>query len=244
MELSPVIAHRAGAGFAPENTLAAIQQCAERKILQLEMDVCLLGDHTPVMFHDPTWERCSNGAGLLRRTDWDTAQRFDLGAGFNERFRGEKLAKLGDALSLIAKHRLWLNLELKLHEADQAEALVQQTVRVLSQVNLPTPQLLVSSFNHHALQLFYQAMPEVPMGCLFERLPDDWQQQASSVEAVAIHVNARYLKPHQATEVKQAGYNLLCFTVNEQSQAQGLFDMGVDAVFSDHPERIRQAICN
>ena len=50
----PVMGHRGAPSLAPENTLAGFQACFEAGATWTETDVCLLGDGTPVIFHDAT----------------------------------------------------------------------------------------------------------------------------------------------------------------------------------------------
>lgn len=242
MRLSPLIAHRAGAGFAPENTLAGIRACAEMGIDHLEMDVCLLGDNTPVMFHDGLLDRCSDGAGMLRRTDWTTAQHLDVGSWFAPTFKGERMLQLEQALAAVSQCQQWLNLELKVHQDDQVAELVAQVLTALDRQPIAADRLLLSSFEHSALVQLHRAEPDLNVACLFDHLPPTWQQQADEVSPVAIHTNGSYLQPAQARAIKAAGYLLLCYTINDPSHAATLFDVGVDAIFTDHPDLLAREL--
>lgn len=55
-------AHRGGAGEAPENTLEALRTGA-RWAEVLDLDTQVLGDGTPVLMHDATVDRTTNGTG-------------------------------------------------------------------------------------------------------------------------------------------------------------------------------------
>lgn len=55
-------AHRGGAGEAPENTLEALR-AGGRWAEVLDLDTQVLGDGTPVLLHDTTVDRTTNGTG-------------------------------------------------------------------------------------------------------------------------------------------------------------------------------------
>ncbi|MCZ6607612.1 MAG: hypothetical protein O7A64_08100 [Alphaproteobacteria bacterium] len=54
----------------------------------------------------------------------------------------------------------------------------------------------------------------------------------------ALHCRHRELTPGKARAVVDAGIPLRCFTVNEPQRAETLYGWGVQAVISDHPDRL------
>ena len=58
-----IVAHRGGGALAPENTLGAIRLGASMGFKGVEFDVMLAGDGTPVIIHDETVDRTTNGHG-------------------------------------------------------------------------------------------------------------------------------------------------------------------------------------
>jgi len=75
-------AHRGGGLLAPENTLAGIRLAARLGLQAVEFDVMLSGDGTPVLIHDETLERTTNGRGSVAATP--DAVLFALDAGDGE----------------------------------------------------------------------------------------------------------------------------------------------------------------
>ena len=73
--LPRLIAHRGLSASAPENTLAAVRAAHEAGITWVELDVQLLADGTPVIWHDATVKRCSNGHGRLAKLSLAEARR-------------------------------------------------------------------------------------------------------------------------------------------------------------------------
>ena len=60
-----VISHAGCAGKAPENTLAGIRAALELQVDAIEVDVRASADGIPVLLHDATLERTTNGRGLV-----------------------------------------------------------------------------------------------------------------------------------------------------------------------------------
>jgi glycerophosphoryl diester phosphodiesterase len=70
---------------------------------------------------------------------------------------------------------------------------------------------------------------------LFRSVPWDWHVQAQKLGCTAIHADHRYLHPALVAEIRDAGYPLLTYTVNDAARAVMLFSWGVTSVFSDVP---------
>ena len=74
-----VIAHRGGAGLAPENTLEAFKRSHELGVDVLELDVHLTSDGQIVVIHDSTVDRTTNGEGRVDEMPLDEVQKLDAG---------------------------------------------------------------------------------------------------------------------------------------------------------------------
>lgn len=105
----PVIAHRGGAGRAPENTLAALTGAAALGADAVEFDVRLSRDGEVVLMHDPTVDRTTSGHGAVRDLDASALARLDAGARFTTdegrtfpfRGRGVGVPRLADVVAAI-----------------------------------------------------------------------------------------------------------------------------------------------
>jgi len=77
-----VIAHRGGAHLRPENTLDAFGGALKVGADVLEMDVHLSADGTPVVIHDATVDRTTEGAGLVSSFTIEELKALDAGYRF------------------------------------------------------------------------------------------------------------------------------------------------------------------
>ena len=60
------IGHRGACGHAPENTIISIRKALEIGVDGVEFDIQMSADGVPVVIHDDTLERTTNGKGRVR----------------------------------------------------------------------------------------------------------------------------------------------------------------------------------
>ncbi|WP_136066771.1 glycerophosphodiester phosphodiesterase family protein [Modicisalibacter radicis] len=232
-----LIAHRGLSAHAPENTLAAVQAAHDAGCRWVELDVQLLGDGTPVIWHDSGLKRCTGVGGRLNRLDLAAARRLDAGRWFSPAFVGEGMATLEEMLALIGRLGLGLNLELKVGHGRDAEALVAAALPP-TLARLPAERLIVSSFDSRALRAARHVQPDarcLRLGLLYDRVPRNWARQAQALDAYSLHVDWRRLKPTVARAIAASPYWLLCYTINDREVYRRLRDWGVHGAISDDP---------
>lgn len=233
-----VIAHRGGGSLAPENTLAAIRKGKHLGFEGVEFDVMLSRDLVPVLIHDDTLERTTNGMGQVAAASWQQLAALDAGSWFGADFAREPLPCYAAAAGLCLRLGLWANVEIK--PAAGAERETGRIVAAMSAElwrNAPVWPLL-SSFSAAALEAAGAAAPVLPRGWLVEAIPADWRDALARLGCVSLHCDFRHLAIQQARAVKNAGYALLCYTVNDPAMAAELFGWGVDAVVTDRPDLV------
>ena len=219
-----VIAHRGGAAHAPENTVAAFERAAEQGVSWVETDVCLLGDGTPILFHDATFERCTGAQGRVRESDWAYAATLS-----------PAIPRLDEALAAISALGLGLNLELKCH-GDESDALVDAVLPAVDVFYRDHPAgLLVSSFAIGALERLRERRPDWPRGLICRAIPEHWRRLAADLDLVSIHPDYRSLTRDQVDAIHAAGYAIYPYTPNTRAAITRLRNWGVEGVITDDP---------
>ncbi|WP_138495521.1 glycerophosphodiester phosphodiesterase [Paenibacillus pinistramenti] len=106
-------AHRGYSGIAPENTMAAVRMAMEEPcVTWMEVDVQMSKDGVPVIIHDFSVNRTTNGRGLVREKTLDQLKKLDAGSWKSPFYAGERILTLDELLDTV-KGRLKLDLEIK-----------------------------------------------------------------------------------------------------------------------------------
>src|SRR6185437_8819191 len=92
MRLPLVTSHAACKGHAPENTLAGIERAIALGADAIEIDVHCTSDRVPVLIHDETVDRTTDGSGNVHEMALAAVRKLDAGARqFAPQFAGERV---------------------------------------------------------------------------------------------------------------------------------------------------------
>ncbi|MEQ1438966.1 glycerophosphodiester phosphodiesterase family protein [Fontimonas sp. SYSU GA230001] len=221
-----VIGHRGAAGHAPENTLLSIDTAIRLGAHWIEIDIQHHAGELWLM-HDLTLDRTTNGRGLLRAHSAAALRRLDAG-------RGEHIPTLPEALDLI-EQRVSVNIELK--SWDGCAAAVAACLREYLADGWAPERLQVSSFHLPELWEFKQLLPEVPLGVLYCGVPLDWAGLTAELGAQSLNISAEFVDARLVADAHARGRQLNVYTVNDPAALRLLYELGVDGVFSDFPDR-------
>ena len=223
-------AHRGGGALAPENTLAGIALAAGMGYRGVEFDVMLSADGQPLLIHDETLERTTDGSGEVKQTTLAELLRLDAGSRFHRAYAGCRLPTLEQALDLCARLKLRVNLEIK-----PAAGMARETGAVVGRAlaGRDATTLLLSSFAADALAASRQQAPDFARALLFERVPADWRQRLTDLGCMALHCAARHMTEELAADLAAAALPWACYTVNQADEAARLFALGASALFTD-----------
>ena len=226
-----IVAHRGGGALAPENTLGAIRLGASMGFKGVEFDVMLEKDGLPVIIHDETVDRTTDGHGEVSKLSYSELSGFKI-------HENERIPKYEEAAHLCLELGLWANVEIKPakgFERPTGEAVARLTRELWKGAPLGP---LLSSFSVEALEAARAAAPELPRGYLVDKIPGDWRDTMKRLGCVALHCNRKSLTENLAAEAHAAGYSILLWTVNEPVEAKRLFGMGADCLVTDALDRI------
>ncbi|KAM4531707.1 glycerophosphodiester phosphodiesterase 1-like isoform 2-T2 [Odontesthes bonariensis] len=111
----PVVAHRGGSHDAPENTLAAIREASRNGAAGVELDLTFTVDGIPVLMHDDTVDRTTNGSGPISKLPFAQLRRLDAAAHhrLKDKFGGEKVPTLQEAVGECIRHQLTIFFDVK-----------------------------------------------------------------------------------------------------------------------------------
>lgn len=239
--LPNLIAHRGESGLAPENTIAAIELAARNGADWVEIDINTSVDGVAYLHHDDKLERCTNGEGYLVLKSSKELDLLDAGSWFSDDYKNEPLPRLSKLVPVLQNLSMGLNLEIK-PTPGRDEATTDSICDFIEQHWPAEVPLWLSSFSMTAIKRARQRLPDIPTGMLVCAIPPDWQQQMEILECQSLHCGAEFLNASLVREVKQQGYALLCYTVNDPELAKQLLQWGVDSLFTDIPHRMAERL--
>jgi len=241
LKLPKIIGHRGACGYAPENTIESIRTAAEIGAQWIELDVKLTRDNVPIIFHDDTLERTTNGFGNVADMDYEDLQQLEAGSWYGDSFAGTKIPTLEDALEEIINLGLGLNLELKPcpgREKETAEIALDELSRIWDDHD----RLLISSLQHPCLEIAHDMATDWHRGLLLrhEDMPENWKDLADYLEVSTINISDELASREFIEEIIDFEKPVLVYTVNDPIRARQLQSWGVDGFFSDVPDVIAE----
>lgn len=237
LHLPRLIAHRGAKNSAPENTLAAINEAARCGAGWVELDVQLTKDGVPVLFHDRSLDRTTNGSGEIQNIDSSSLTSLDAGYWFDVRYKGENVPLLLDALDLCQELNLGVNLEIKAYDT----SIHNTVVRTLSVVNEFgsdfEEKILFSSFNTKVLGTLKSLSPNFPRGLIVDKFHGDLATDLLSYACFSIHPAISFLKsPANIEKVLSFNVPIIPYTVNDLDTAKRLADFNINTFITDEPK--------
>ncbi|MDH3225431.1 MAG: glycerophosphodiester phosphodiesterase [Gemmatimonadota bacterium] len=247
-----LVAHRGGAGLAPENTLdafgpAVLQWGAD----MLEMDVRLSKDGHVVVIHDETVDRTTEGSGRVADLTLADLGSLDAGYRFEDRpgrfpFRGQgvRIPTLEEVL--LAFPNMRMNVEAK--ESRVAGPLVEVVrkhraqARVLVAAEFERSRREVRGYEgpwgasrHHIFWTW--ALHRLPRGGFYT-------PGADILQVPEVWKGLRIVTPRLIEQAHLRNLPVQVWTVDDAQDMRRLLDWGVDGIQSDRPDLLASVLCD
>lgn len=245
-----LVAHRGGAGIAPENTMEAFRLAVTGYGADmLEMDAHLTADGQVVVIHDATVDRTTDGSGAVAAMTADQVRSLDAGFRFTDargeaafRGRGVRVPLFSEVLEAFPDTRI--NVECKCGRV--AQPLVDLVLRhgaqhrVLVAAADERNRRAVRGYpgpwgaSRSQLRPFY-LLHRLPLGFLYTprvdalQIPETWDGR-------------RILTPRFLREAHRRNLPVHVWTVDAEDDMRRLLEMGVDAIQTDRPDRLARVL--
>lgn len=231
-----IYAHRGSSGTHPENTLAAFHEAARLPIHGVEFDVHLSKDGKLVIIHDEKIDRTSNGKGYVKDLTLAELKNYDFGKWFSAEFEGERIPELHEVLEIFQDTSHHINIELKT-DVFSYDGIVEKVLDLIQQLNLES-RLVISSFNHDTIREVKQLAPHIETAILSLREIPEPFDYLHALPADAFHLSKRIARLSSTEKVIRQDELVRVFTVNKTSEIDRFKKIGVQAVFTDYPEKM------
>ncbi len=220
-----IIAHRAGAHHAPENTLAALEIAVRQKADYAEIDVQRTSDGTIVVVHDQDLMKLARDPRRIDQTTYQDLSQVDIGSLFHPDFKRERIARLSDFLSAAAG-KIGLLIELKYYGEDKL--LAGETLNLVRQAGMEK-EVQIMSLELKAVRQIQRLAPQIAAGYLFA---------AGLGDLARLDVGFLAVPTGQATsrlmrEAHEKGLLVYAWTVNDVDGILDLMEIGIDGLITD-----------
>ncbi|SMY34115.1 glycerophosphodiester phosphodiesterase family protein [Photobacterium andalusiense] len=239
-----IAGHRGARAVAPENTLISMKAAADAGATWIETDTQLCDDLIPVIIHDKSVRRCTNGSGSVRHKTLNELKQLDAGSWFATEFAGETIPTLTELLQACDDYGLNLNLEIKVHYEEEVELQVRKTIEAIKDYGFDTERLILSSFSYNAVKYCLQQWPEVRRGLIIEDWVPDIARLDAKLDLYSIHLDHHLLNQKLAQEITDAGKVLQIWTMNDPKKVEKFTRWGVSTIISDDPGLLISATNN
>lgn len=225
------IAHRGGPQIAntplPENSLAAIERALALGVYAVEIDVFQIEGELLVT-HDRRLGRVVSGQGIItdQPLSYLREQRLE---------NGESIPTLQQILELVGDKAV-LNIEIK--GANSVPTLARVLQDYVGSHRGNYEQYTISSFDHQQLFQCMRVLPQIKRGVLIEGIPLDYAKCCEPLAAYSFNTHLSFLTPELIQDAKERGLKNWVYTVNHEDDWAYVESLGVDAVFTDKPDKL------
>jgi len=228
-----LIAHRGYSAIAPENTLASFKAVLNQPVRGVEFDVHLSADEVPVIIHDATLNRTTDGEGKVAQTPIAQLRSFDAGSWFHPHFAEERIPTLEEAIALFSPTEINLYIELKA-DVNWSAAGIQKLLQILKPVR---DRAVIASFDHTLLARIKAESSDFTIGYALSK---QTQYTRNNLERLG---QSRIILPHYSLVLEQPdltkallkeGWEIVTWTVDDPKIAEQLSALNIVKIISNN----------
>ena len=231
-----IIGHRGYSAVTPENTLASLKSAIAAGVKSVEFDIHASSCGTPVLFHDDTLNRTTNGLGPLKCNTFRQLQDLDAGKWFSEEFSGEKIPSLIEAINQLNGQIDCIYVEVKgVWEFQNLDIMIQ----IIRETNFVDKTTFLS-MDWDIMDQIRCRDPGLGIGFIVET-SDRFDKALKRVEGKSNAIldlshTLSLENPYMIDQAHKIGIDVVVWTVNNIDEARRLKDIGVTRFTTDQIE--------
>ena len=228
-----VAGHRGGKDGAPENTIPAFQLALNSDADFVETDLQLTADGVPVLMHDFTLDRTTDGSGPVWASTWKQVKALDAGSWFDPAFAGTRVPRLDDLLDIVRPTAKRVILELKGSWNDEQ---LQPVIDEIRSHDL-ADRVIIAGFDVTSLAAAERVGSEVQRVVIIHDVVGDPAVLAATCGAEGIVTSKEFLlsDPGAVQRIHDAGLGVMIYTLNSSKTWSEAIALGVDGIITDKP---------
>ena len=235
--ITPLVTfHRGDCTVAPENTIPAFRSAILKGGDRIELDVQMSKDGIPVVTHDTNLKRCTGKNAKVYDLTLAQIKQLDAGSWFSSRFTGTHIPTLEEVLRLC-QGRIGLNVEIKPSSA--TPALEAETVRLLRQYGFDASNCVITSQSYECLCKVKALAPDIPTGYILALGVGNYYDLPA---ADFFSVENTFITSGMVNAVHLRGKTVSAWTIDRESDASHMLELGVDDLITDKPDMVRSLL--
>lgn len=229
-----IIAHRGNSGACHENTMAAFERAVADGADAIEFDVRLTQDRQWVVHHDAD---IVDGAHSVSIRSTSLADILRLRVGPNR----DVIPRLDDFLIWVRDQRIGLVFDIKDKEG------MAELVATVERAGMPNP-VNYSSFHRSVLKELEDLRPSWTRGLIVgdprsglarRFLLNSIVRWSVRHRITSLHLDEHWVVPSALSRMREAGFRLAVWTVDDPVRISMLAAFGIDAVITNRPDLAR-----
>lgn len=225
--------------YAPENTLASFERAVGMGADLIELDVHLSADNQVVVIHDETVDRTTTSSGDVAMLSLAELRTLDAGGWYAAAFSGQRIPTLDEVLAW-ARGRTRVAIEIK--SGGHAQPGIEEKLVDLLAQHQMIEDVVVISFDHPTVARVKGLCPDVAIGLLYACRPVDAVALARQANADLLLPHWSYANAEDVAAAHSAGLGVAPWATSEPAILRWLLAIGVDAVGTNHPDRMRALV--
>jgi glycerophosphoryl diester phosphodiesterase len=237
---NPCVAHRGWSSRAPENTMAAIRLAiADPDVEWIEIDVQLSKDHIPVVIHDYTLRRTTNGKGDVKSKTAAELMSLDAGNWFSQKYQGETIPTLEQVLKEAVGY-CKLNIELKTDGIRYP--MIEEKVLACIQAYHAEKEVVITSFHEGSLFRMRKLSSQIRTGLIIDNWRNTLPKELKELGSDFLSIGYSRLNKERVELLKSAEIQVMAWTINEKRAIRKVAELDSDIMIcTNYPERWHEA---
>lgn len=231
-ETGVIVGHRGNSSVAPENTMPAYVSTTRSGADYFEIDIHMSADGVPVVIHDDTVDRTTDGTGAVSSLTLEQLRALDAGSWFAPAYAGTKIPTLEEVLTYVAGGGADVVIEYK---GDWSVEDTQTTVDMIEAAGVEN-KVFAQSFSTTSVASVAEVAPDLPLGWLTGGIDQTIVDTAKQLGADA--VNPSNASAESVALAHDNGLGVFVWTQDSAAAWESLTAMGVDGIITNRPDTL------
>jgi glycerophosphoryl diester phosphodiesterase len=235
------IAHRGGAGLAPENTLSCFKQGIFFADM-LEFDVQPSIDNHLMVFHDRQGiDRTTNGMGKIPDLTFEYLRSLDVGRWFHPDYTGEVMPTLSEVLEQTVPENIQFNIELKYYDGE-SDWFEQEVIKTIKNFKIEHRTVITARHTDNIVRI-REIEPKVDCTLLQkERTKSDYYELLLKLNLNTAQIRRSALDLDFITNCHANDIRVFFFFADEPGDMKHAINLNVDGILTNYPNRLKDLL--